>query len=241
MNIITARDMYDYILSEIHKEVTSSVYPEEFESHINKAQHEYVENRYSQAEQIQKRIDDLRMLVAIDLIPNTGGLPGTQPGGEVFDLPYNPNALVTTVGNPSGENHGYLHLLNVGFRLAYIGSTCGLTGISDHYIKARPLPSDKEYEIVNDPFNKPTDFKLYYQIIGNRLRLISNGKSVGFEAKIQYLRYPREIQLVNAQVDCELPLHARKEICDIAVRNIIEKIQSPRYQTILSEETKQIV
>jgi len=238
MNIVSAQDMYDYILTQIHKEVTSTVYPEEFETHINKAQHEFIENRYSQAEQIQKRIDDIRTLVAIDLIANTG--PAVA-GQEIFLLPYNPNAFVTTTGNPSGTNNGYLHMLNVGFKIEYKESTCGLSGVSDYYIKARPLPSDKEYEIAFDPYNKPTDFKLYYQLNGDRLRLISNGKSIGVESKIQYIRYPRKIEVVTQQVDCELPLHTRKEISDIAVRSILEKIASPRYQSILVEENKNIV
>lgn len=230
--IVTAQDMYNYVLDVLNKDNTGTVYPEEFELLINAAQVEFIENKYDAAELTEKRIDDLREIVVLnEVIANTGG---AAPGQEIFQLPYNPNANVVTPKNPSGTNRGYMFMLRASFSINYVNNICGLTGVSE-FLKAKVMTSDRRDEITRDPFNKPKDERLYYQTTGDTLILFTGSQSYGVSANIDYIRYPRKIEIVNAQVDCELALHARKEVCDIAARKKLEQIESRRYQTNIVE------
>lgn len=230
--IITAQDMYDAVLDGLNKNQTGTIFPDEFDLLINEAQLETVVNKYEQAEKTQKRIDDLRTLEIIgEIIVNTGA---SAPGGEIFALPYNPNVNVVTPKNPSGENKGYLFLLRASFKIQYVNNSC-YTGISE-WLKSKVMRSDVRDEIARDPFNKPTDERLYHQTTGDTLILFTGGQSFGLSANIDYLRYPRDISVTTSpNVDCELPLHMRKEIVDIAIRKRLELIESQRYPTKVNE------
>jgi len=235
--IITSADMYNAFLQFLNKEKTGSVYPEEFEVLINAAQMEFIKNRYSKVEETQKRIDDLREIVVLnEIIPNTGA---SVAGQERFVLPYNPSAFVITPMNPSGTNHGYLFMMRVGLYIKYIGNDCfsGTSGM----LKVKPMTSDKREEIARDPFNKATDQRLYYEIRGDYFGVYTGGQSYALQASIDYLRYPRDIKVLGTPVDCELSLHARQEIVDIAVRKKLEQIESPRYQSNSIEMNNTIV
>lgn len=239
MNIITAQEMYDAVLTGINKEMTATLFPEEFNDLINKSQYEVIRTRYENVEQTQKRIDDLRSLIVLDeRILNTG-LP--VAGGEIFLLPYDPNNFVITPKNPSGQNHGYMFMLRCSFKLNYVNNKC-YTGISTEFLKSRIMNSDKLDEIKRDPFNKPKDDRLYYQITGDQFLIYTGTQSFGVEASIDYIRYPRAIDIISApNVDCELPLHIRQEICEVAVRKYLENIESQRFQTNSIEQNKSVV
>ena len=235
--IITVQDMYDAFLSNLNKDKTGTVFPEEFEILINQAQMDYIKNKYDAVELTEKRIDDLREIVILDeLIPNTGA---NIAGQELFALPYNANAFVVTPKNPSGTNHGYLFMLRCALSIQYVNSPCAQSGISP-YMKTKVMTSDKRNEISRDPFNKPTEERLYYQTTGDTLICFTGTQSYGVNVQIDYLRYPRDIQIVNAQVDCELAVHARQEIVNIAVRKKLQQIESPRYQGDLIEQRQVI-
>ena len=51
---------------------------------------------------------------------------------------------------------------------------------------------------------------------------------------MDYIRVPEEIDLQLNQTS-ELAEHTHQEIVDIATKNILEAIQSPRYQTNANE------
>lgn len=222
--IVTVTDMYNYLLEAYNKEQTGTIFPAEFEYLINAAQLDVVKNRYAEAEFSQKRIDDLRVLLeGPTVLPNTGN---NVPGEELFDLPY--------VENPgSGQDHGYLFLMNVAFKLEYVSDDC-YTGTSS-WIKSKPMRTDRELEIERDPFNKPTSQRLYHSQQGYVIKAFTGSQSYASEARIMYLRYPRYIELDQTLVDCELPVHIRQEICDWALRKRLEQSESPRYQTNLIE------
>lgn len=222
--IVTGTDMYNYVLEACNKEQTGTIFPSEFEYLINSAQLDVVKNRYAEIEFSQKRIDDLRVLVeGPSVVVNSGN---NAPGEEVFSLPYQ-----ETIN--SGDNHGYLFMLNVAFKLQYVNDNCG-EGESD-WIKSKPMRTDRENEIERDPFNKPTTQRLYHALQGNELLAYTGSDSYAIEARIRYLRYPRYIEIDQTQVDCELPVHIRQEICDYALRKRLEQSESQRYQTNLIE------
>jgi hypothetical protein len=236
-DIITAQDMYRAFLVELNKEVTGTVFPDEFEGIINHTQIDYIQNRYFNVEGTEKRTDDLRMLTVIDeTILNTGA---PVAGQELFVLPYNPNANVVTPKNPSGTNNGYMFMLAVGLKLQYVNSPCKYTGVSG-ILKSKPMKSDKKYEILRDPFNRPTEDRLYYQITGDSFVVFTGTQSFVTEAHIDYVRYPRKIQLIGTPVDCELPLHSRQELVRMAVSRKLEEIESRRFQTNTIENNQVI-
>jgi hypothetical protein len=212
--VVTAQDMYNAFLLELDKYNTHTVYPDEWEIIINKVQLDVIENRYSEVEEIQKRMDDLRILKTVSTIPNSGN---DVSGEEKFDLPVD-----------------YLHVLNIALDIDYVNDKCCRTGKSG-FRKAKPMKSDKKYEIADDPFNKPTNDRLYYDLIGKEILPITGTESFASDCRMEYLRYPRDIEIVNQQVDCELPVHIRQEIVDVAVRQVLEQFESQRYQTTLNE------
>jgi len=238
--IVTALDMYKYFLDGIHKESTSTVTPDEFNRVINQTQVEWIKNKYFQFEQTEKRIDDLRVLEVRDFIPNTGGL---SPGDEEFILPYNNVNNIATPGNPTGTNHGYMFMLNIAFKIQYVNNECKLTGISD-WLKSRTMKANFEWEIQDDPYNKPKDDRLFHKIIGDRVELYTDTESYGTEVRFDYLRYPRVINTPTTadpvDVTSELPLHTRSEIISIAVRKTLGRMSSPRYQQQMVENSQTI-
>lgn len=238
--IITAQNMFTALLDGLNKEETGTVTPAEGNRLLNLAQEEWIKNRYSEVEMTQKRTDDLRVLEARDVLPNVGV---NQPGGEVFELPYSETGFVTTPGNPNGDNNGYMFLLNCAFRIQYVENDCNLTGISG-FMKSKRMTADKEFEVVKDPYNKPTDNRLYHKMIGQTIRCITGTQSFGVEVLIDYLRYPRAINIpvptANTDVPCELPFHAREEIVRIAIRKKLGIYESPRYQQAIAEDSQSI-
>lgn len=238
--LITAQNMFTALLDLLNKEQTGTVTPAEANRLLNLSMEELIKNKYKEFELTQKRVDDLRVLECRDVIANTGV---NQPGGEIFELPYNETGFVTTPGNPNGDNHGYMFLLNCGFKIQYVNNVCGKTGISKA-LKSKRMTADKEYEIADDPYNKPTDERLYYKMLGHTIRCITGTESFGVQAVIDYLRYPRSINIPvpNApnDVPCELPLHVREEIVRIAARKKLGIYESPRYQQSIAEDSQSI-
>lgn len=236
--IVTAIDMYNATLDGLNKEKTGTVFPDEWEVLINESQMNYIKNAYAKVEGTEKRIDDLKEITILDeIINNTGA---NVAGQEIFSLPYSSTGFVTTTKNPSGTNHGYLFMLRCGFKIAYVGNKC-FSGTSAKYLKSKPMRADKRGEIERDPFNKPTDERLYHELSGNNIVLFTGTSSYGVQASIDYLRYPRKIEIVNTPVDCELSIHARQEIVDMAIRRKLEQIESRRYPTNINENKSVVI
>jgi hypothetical protein len=223
MAIVTAQDMYTAVLDGIFKSKTGTLYPDEFERLINKTQLEYVQNKLTQEEENQKRTDDLREIRVLS--------PDIPPSSlNTFPLPY-------SAGN---KPPGYLYLLAANFKLNYINNVCGLTGVSG-YLMAKTMKSDwNENELMKDPYNRPKDDKLYFKVIGDNVILITGTNSTGAFMQIDYYRYPRDIS-VTSSIDCELAVHVRQEIVDIAIRKYLQEVQDPRYQTKAAEAKSELL
>jgi|TARA_R100000093_G_C1940665_1_gene72014 hypothetical protein len=213
---MTISEMYQTVLDLLNKEKTGTVYPEEFEIFINLSQQEYVKNKYTQVEQTEKRIDDLRMLKSI----TTGILPSS---GNTFTIPSD-----------------YMFMLAVAFRIKYKENDCHADGTWSDYMKAKPMRSDRKYAMMNDPWSKPTDDRLYYDVVGNKIRVITNTPSVAKRANFEYLRTPVKMEIVNNTVDCELSNETHQEIVDICTRKILEMQESGRYASYLNENNNVI-
>lgn len=207
--------MYTALQDGINKVMTSSIDYPEGERLLNKAMMEYIKNHYYSEEETEKRIDDLRTLREQSIVS-----PSSM---NMFPLPY------SEVSNPIG----YLFMLTVSFKIQYVNNDCGLTGESD-WLPSKVLRTNFKNVIERDPYNRPTDLRLYYELVGNTAILYTGTSSYGLAARMEYLRYPKSISLTIPQ-DCELPVHARQEIVDIAVRKYLEQVTDPRYSTNLNE------
>ena len=249
--IATARDMYFAFLDGIKKESTSIVPPPKFSRIINDwGQDEWLKEKAVEIEKNQKRIDDLsKIRVATDGVQQFDGdilyplAPDT--GNEfVFTLPTDPSEAINgriDDGNVVPQNYPkYLRMLGVMVKIQYgAGQECGLEGISD-WKKLNILRSDNRSVTLDNPYRKPKDTRLYYEILDRKLRVITGTTSTPYALRVEYLRYPVQIEFdaLNpmAGTPCEFPPQQQKEIVDTAVKVYLERVRDPRYQSFLQEE-----
>ncbi|VVB59150.1 Uncharacterised protein [uncultured archaeon] len=60
--------------------------------------------------------------------------------------------------------------------------------------------------------------------------------------QIEYYRYPADIDVVaNPNVNCELSIHVRQELVDMAVRKYLQETADPRYQTKAIESKTELL
>jgi hypothetical protein len=250
--IQSVEEMYKSFLLGIKKEQSTIVPPVTFNLLINEEQDKWFKEKVPTGEIDQKRIDDLQILRTVtdgeyeyngDILNSIG--PDAYRG-KVFSLPYDPDSDINNVwiGVPPAattQNYPrYRRLLNIMFKIEYLNNECGLTGISD-WLDTNIMRSDKRSEVMKNPYRKPKDNKLYYEIINNKIRLITNTGSYGYAMRIEYYRYPRTINFSTVlvdRVDCELAPEQQQEIVDRAVMTYIERSKNPRYQTAERENMK---
>jgi len=224
--IVTALDMYTNLGQLLNKVRTQSVTVPEFNRLINISQMNVVTNKYLAAVQLnQKRIDDLvDITVQNEVINNTGA---NVPQSELFLI----KSEVLTVP-------WYLHMLTVLVKLQYVNNECH-TGVSE-WLETKVMVSDFRADVSLDPFRKSKDNRLYYRIDKNAankyVRVFAGGSSYGTQVMVDYLRYPITINLdpngnTANDVNCELPVEVRQEIVYDCLRELLEDIESPRFNT----------
>lgn len=251
--IITVIDMYKSFLAGIKKEHTSIVPPSQFNLLINEEQNNWFKEKVMALEVNQKRIDDLRILrTSTDgvyeynaMVLNPIGLSSNSKYN--FPLPVDPTInypnVVGLTTSGTQKYPKYRRLMNIMFKIKYKNNECGKKGISD-WLDARIMRSDSRTEVLKNPYRKPSDSRLYYEILGNEVRLITGTDSEGYAMRIEYLRYPREIYFNssnpndNNNINCELDPEQQQEIVDMAVLTYIERTKNPRYKTVSYEQAK---
>lgn len=222
--IITAAEMYQGTLRLINKSHQISIEPEEWQEFARLAQLNVIKRKYQEFQVTQKRIDDLRILISNPATDPVLASPVSSALPNIFALPV-----------LSGNQPHYFLMLNAAFKINYVDNECGLTGVSP-FLKAKPMRDDLEYQIVDDPYNKPKDSRLYYKLVGDSTYLITGTASTGNQAKFSYLKYPPDIKLTPTPIDCILPYHVRHEITEESARMILELIESGRYRSFLNEQ-----
>jgi hypothetical protein len=240
-------------LAGIKKEQTTIAPPSTFNLLINEEQDKWFKEKAYSVELDQKKIDDLQVVrVTTDGVYEYSGIALNPIGpdaynGMVFTLPVNPSQLVNNewLGVPplalTQLYPRYRRLLNIEFKIRYKNNECELTGISK-WLQAHIMRSDQLVKIKDNPYRRPKDSRLYYEILNNKIRLITGTESTGYLMKLEYLRYLNSINFVGtgspANVDCELHPEQQQEIVDRAVMTYIERSKNPRFQTILVEQQK---
>lgn len=221
--IISALDMYKAVLNDLSKTGRTSLEQDEFNDFVNKCQLEYVLNREPQVDKSQKRRDDLRTLRR------------TVPAFPISLNTFSIDSFLPDI---------YLFLETIGVELEHLdtenNSKCKLKGKTG-FLPVAPLPKNRKYLGNVDPFLRPKSTRIFYEEVGNQIIVYPGDDTKCIVASIEYIKHPKDIVLdldspVN-DIDSELPFHARKEVCDMTVRKILENIESRRYQSISNEQS----
>jgi len=183
--------------------------------YLNEAQERFIKTRYggnnlyrTSAEETQKRIDDLRVLIkTVEITPTLDNLQ------ESYDIVL-----------PSD----YMFLARV--RARSVSQGCA------NWVDRVKITQHDDLEVVKkDPFNKPSNTEAVAYFEGNLLKLATVTGLVYNLSQLTYFKRPVLMNLGTygeLKQECELPDHTHKEIIQMAVDIAIENIESQRGQTI---------
>ena len=165
----------------------------------------------------QKRLDDIRTIVV-------------QNYTDTFDM--------TTVAQWRQVDlpADYLYLVNI--RADIRKDTCGKVTITSPQaqVPVRVVDNAEVYFMQQNPFAQAQLNSPLCTISEDDISVYQDAESYILEGiTADYIRIPQNIDLSFGQ-DCELAEHTHQEIVDIAVKNILEAIESPRYQTSSAEQ-----
>lgn len=229
--ISTAQEAYQYVLRGLQKENSGTIETDDFRFIFDKACLNWVRQKWAEAELNAKRLEDLRTLITAPLtITNTGT---TVPGGEVFNLPF-------IQSPPSGVSHGYLFMLNCGLKLLDATTNQQIVCIGPGGLSpARPMRRDAKYDNVRDPYWEPTAQECYWYHVGNTFSVLCGEGVYASEAVIEYVKYPVSVDLnTNPIVNPDIHPQALQEVCDLAIRERLETIESRRFGTNTAEQSQ---
>jgi len=89
---------------------------------------------------------------------------------------------------------------------------------------------DDLYALLDDPFNSTKSSSPLYTIQENFVDLYATSEFLPQDIYIKYLRRPA-LMSYSRGIGSELPEHAHDEVVEMAVKSILEAIESPRYQS----------
>lgn len=155
---MTARELYEYALTELNKLEAPSLLLEDYNYFINKAVQQYLNLVYAKLELDQQSTDDIRVLKASTVLnpikcsetynSNDGFTNGLFKTSYYVDLPED-----------------YLHLLNcvIEYNVKKANFKCYNKGDSV-YFAARRLTSDMYTQILNNAYLRPMYKRPYYYL-----------------------------------------------------------------------------
>lgn len=198
--------------------------PEEIDFWLNRAQERFIKDRafaHSDQKQLgfvanQKRLDDLREIIAIDYVDQVGPVAGAQY--QEFDLPLN-----------------YLYMVNLRARIYKDQCKPAVVDGNLTTVPCRIVDNSEVYHLQQDPFAR-SQVQTPLAILSEQdIKVFQDNESFILEGiMMDFIRVPEEIDLQLNQTS-ELAEHTHQEIVDIATKNILEAIESPRYQSSANE------
>jgi hypothetical protein len=204
--------------------------PEEIDYWLNKAIWEFVKTRYSgnnlkgeSFEQTEKRIRDINSLIKDTTFTNvvTGGSTD-KPNSYTVEL-----SSIIDFGD-----YPLLYILSGGEEVEIVYTENG-----EEITKRQPVTQctiDTYDTHIADPYSEHVlyfgEAKPLRLFKGEKVELITDGNYSISKYFLRYLRQPATVSL-SSDDDCDLPKHTHLEIADIAVRMMIENIESNRLQT----------
>lgn len=94
----------------------------------------------------------------------------------------------------------------------------------------KAVQHDDIYKLLDDPFNTIKESNILYTMQENFVDLYSTSRLLPTEVVIKYLRRPLQMSLALGR-GCEMAEHTHNEIVEMAIKSILEFIESPRYQS----------
>lgn len=226
---MTVQEMH-YAVDQALQKVASSVYdyflPGEVDFWLNRAQERFIKQRLGKINdpkrlgfsEITKRLDDLRLIVTVDYEDTV--TPSAAIDYVNFDLPIDYMFLVNA--------RALMHVNHCGEQVT--------TSDPETVRDVRIVEQDKVYAMQQNPFAKSKAEAPAAIIYDDEVRVFQEKEKFILKTLyLDYLRQPVQINL-SSSIDCELAEHTHHEIIDIAVKSIIEAIESPRYQTTSIEQ-----
>ena len=198
---------------------------EEIDHWLNRAQERFIKDRAyisSDIKQIgfegnQKRLDDLRSIITQDYTDMWDAT--TNAGWVQADLPADYMSLINLRANIRQDFCGNVQLTS-----------------PQSEVPVRVVDNADVYFMQQNPFAKSQLNSPLATISDVDIRVYQDAESFILEGiSADYIRIPESIALTSGQ-DCELAEHTHQEIVDIAVKNVLEAIESPRYQTNSAEQ-----
>lgn len=207
--LTTAENIYKAVLDGIKKESTAVLTPTQFNRLMNtEALIEWMRTKAGGADYDQHFVDALR-----NLYKYSPEIENTQEG---FPLPSD-----------------YYRLQSVSFKI-WINDA--KTILSD-WLPVKRMKADTLSVMKVNPFRAASDSRLYYYQQGNFVVNYPQNEKVA-KARMFYLSMPEPIvyEPGGETKDGNLLPEQNKEVIDIAVRIIVERVKEERYQTVLIEE-----
>ena len=225
---MTVQEMHTSFLQGLQR-VNANAYDfltaDEIDYWLNRAQERFIKDRAFITGDVkrvgfegnQKRLDDIRTIV-VQNYTDTFNMT-TVPEWRQVDLPAD-----------------YLYLVNI--RADIRKDNCGQVSVSSPaaQVPVRVVDNAEVYFMQQNPFAKAQLNSPLATISEDDIQVYQDAESYILEGiTADYIRIPQNIDLSFGQ-DCELAGHTHQEIVDIAVKNILEAIESPRYQTSSAEQ-----
>lgn len=198
--------------------------PEEVDYWLNRAQERFVKDRAFTSADVkglgfagnQKRLDDLREIITNDYTDNVAGAVGVEY--QEYDLPLD-----------------YMFLINIRALIRFNRCEPATASSPTKTVPVRLIANHEVYYIQQDPFARSNVDSATAILSDNDIKVFQNSENFILEGiSLDYIRTPQQIDLQLNQTS-ELAEHTHQEIVDIAVKTILEAIESPRYQTSAGE------
>lgn len=225
---MTVQEMHTSLLQGLQR-VNANAYDyftsEELDHWLNRAMERFIKDRAFKSGDVkqlgfagnQKRLDDIRTLIVQNYV-DTWAMTTANEWRQA-DLP---------------ADYMYLVNLRANVRRDYCGSVTVSSPQAE--VPVRVTDNADVYFMQQNPFAKSQWNSPLATISEDDVSVHQDGESYILEGiTADYIRIPRIIDLSFGQ-DCELAEHTHQEIVDIAVKNILEAIESPRYQTSSAEQ-----
>lgn len=198
--------------------------PQEIDHWLNRAQERFIKDRafsHSDMKQLgfvanQKRLDDIYQIITLDYTDDIAPTAGVE--FQQFDLPVD-----------------YLYLVNL--RATIRRENCKRAELTSPRVTVpvRIVNNREVYFMQQDPFARSNGQSPLAVLSDNDIKVFQNSENFILEGiSADYIRTPQEIDLQLNQTS-ELADHTHHEIVDIAVKTILESIESPRYQSSAGE------
>ena len=203
---MTARQVWEGMLTELSKVNAPSMLLEDFNYFINKAINQYINKRYNIYDINQQTTDDLRVLKATAILDVNESKKANTAIGQLSDLGAGLSKLFAGTYETTLPSD-YLHILNC-ICIYRVNGTykCYDDG---NYVQfpAKRLTADSWSVIINDYYNRPLPERPYFYIhninINNTLPTnpITDTNPNGTDLSSEYIGSPKEIQyyLISAK------------------------------------------